>query len=47
VAGLSMLSHFQSAQRGVLEIPALFYFVSLIGLFTAFTVLAADTRRGG
>lgn len=47
IARFSLLHHFDAAQRGVLEFRSVFYFVSLIGLFLAYTALAVDARRGG
>lgn len=47
IASLSIMRHFEAAQRGVIELRSMFYFVTLIGLFLAFTALAVDARRGG
>jgi ABC-2 type transport system permease protein len=47
VARLSILYHFDAAQRGVIEFRSLFYFLSLIALCLGCTVLAIDARRGG
>ncbi len=44
---LSILHHFDAAQRGVIEFRSLFYFLTLIGLFLTYTALAVDARRGG
>ena len=46
LARLSMLHHFDAAQRGVVELRSVLYFVTLIGLFLGFTVLTIDARRG-
>ncbi|MGE3867741.1 MAG: ABC transporter permease subunit, partial [Hyphomonadaceae bacterium] len=46
IANLSVLQHFDAAQHGVIEARAIFYFLSLIGLFLGFTILAVDARRG-
>ncbi len=43
----SILHHFDAAQRGVLEVRSLVYFLSLIGLCLGFTMLAVDSRRSG
>ncbi len=47
VSRFSILYHFDAAQRGVIELRSIVYFVSLIGLFLTFTALAVDARRGG
>lgn len=47
IANLSLLQHFDSAQRGVIEFRSVFYFVSLIALCLAGAALAVDSRRGG
>lgn len=47
IASLSVLQHFDAAQRGVIELRSLLYFLSLIGLSLAGTMLAVDARRGG
>jgi ABC-2 type transport system permease protein len=47
LARLSILQHFEAAQRGVIELRALFYFLSLIAMALTWTVLAVDSRRGG
>lgn len=47
IAKLTVLYHFDAAQRGVIELRSLVYFFSLMALFLAFTTLAIDARRGG
>ena len=47
IARFSILYHFDTAQRGVVEFRSVFYFVSLIALCLGFTALAVDARRGG
>jgi ABC-2 type transport system permease protein len=47
LSALSILDHFESAQRGVIELRSVFYFGSLIALFLAVTTLFVDARRGG
>jgi ABC-2 type transport system permease protein len=47
IGRFSILHHFDAAQRGVIEIRSIVYFVSLIALCLAFTGLAVDARRGG
>lgn len=47
LSGLSILQHFDSAQRGVIELRSFYYFASLIALSLAGAALAVDSRRGG
>jgi ABC-2 type transport system permease protein len=47
IGRFSILYHFDAAQRGVVEVRSIVYFVSLIALCLAFTALAVDARRGG
>jgi ABC-2 type transport system permease protein len=47
VERFSLLYHFDAAQRGVLDLRSLFFFLTLMGLFLAFNALAVDARRGG
>jgi len=47
ISRFSILHHFDAAQRGVVEVRSLVYFVSLIAMFLGFTGLAIDARRGG
>ena len=47
IGRFSILHHFDAAQRGVVELRSIFYFVSLIALCLGFTALAVDARRGG
>lgn len=47
VARLSILHHFDAAQRGVVEFRSIFYFGSLIALSLGLTALSVDARRGG
>jgi ABC-2 type transport system permease protein len=47
ISGLSILQHFDAAQRGVIELRSLWYFLSLIALSLAGAALAVDSRRGG
>lgn len=42
----SILHHFDAAQRGVVEVRSLIYFLSLAALCLGFTWLAVDARRG-
>jgi ABC-2 type transport system permease protein len=47
ISRFSIMSHFDAAQRGVIEFRSVFYFLSLIALCLGFTALAVDARRGG
>ena len=47
IGRFSILHHFDAAQRGVIELRSIVYFVSLMALCLAFTGLAVDARRGG
>jgi ABC-2 type transport system permease protein len=47
ISSLSILQHFDAAQRGVIELRSLVYFLSLIALALTGSVLAVDARRGG
>ncbi|MGE0046788.1 MAG: ABC transporter permease [Hyphomonadaceae bacterium] len=45
LARFSMLHHFDAAQRGVIELRSLYYFISLAALALGITWLAVDARR--
>ena len=47
LAAISILAHYESAQRGVLDLRALIFFASLIWLFLSAAVLAVEAKRGG
>ena len=47
ISSLSILQHFDAAQRGVIELRSVFYFLSLITLALSGAALAVDSRRGG
>lgn len=47
VATFSFLTHFETAQRGVLELRSLFYFLGVIGLWLTLNVLWVTQRRSG
>jgi ABC-2 type transport system permease protein len=47
ISGLSILQHFDAAQRGVIELRSVYYFLSLMALSLAGAALAVDSRRGG
>ena len=44
-SGLSLLSHFEAAQRGVLELRSVIFYVSFIAMWLALTTLWIDMRR--
>ena len=46
LASLSLLTHFEAAQRGVLEARALVYYLTFIAFWLALNVLWVDARRG-
>ena len=45
VASLSFLSHFKLLMRGVIELPTLFYFTSLIGLLLFLNTAIIDSLK--
>ncbi|MGC8519633.1 MAG: ABC transporter permease subunit [Steroidobacteraceae bacterium] len=45
IASLSLLTHFQSITRGVLELRDVLYFIMLIGFFLFTTTVAVDLRK--
>lgn len=47
VARFSFLTHFEAAQRGVLEGRSVLFFLSVIALFSALNILWASRRRLG
>jgi len=47
LSAISILAHFETAQRGVLDARALIFFAALISMFLAMTALAVDAKRGG
>ncbi len=47
ISSLSILQHFDAAQRGVIELRSVYYFLSLIALALSGAALAVDSRRGG
>ncbi len=47
IGRFSILHHFDAAQRGVIEVRSIVYFLSLIALCLALTGLSVDARRGG
>ncbi|MBL8549752.1 MAG: ABC transporter permease subunit [Hyphomonadaceae bacterium] len=47
VSRFSILNHFEAAQRGIVELRSVWYFLSLSAMFLGFTWLAVDARRGG
>ena len=47
VARFSFLSHFEAAQRGVLEFRSVLFYLSVVALFASLNVLWASRRRLG
>lgn len=47
IAGLSALARFEALRRGVLAVPDLVYFLSLIGMGLTLAVTWISARRGG
>ncbi len=45
IASLSFLTHFQSIEKGVIDVRDLLYFAMLIGFFLLATVVALDLRK--
>lgn len=47
LGAISILAHYETAQRGVLDLRALIFFASLIVLFLYATAVAVEAKRGG
>ncbi|MBU6373131.1 MAG: ABC transporter permease subunit [Alphaproteobacteria bacterium] len=47
LGAISILGHYETAQRGVLDLRALIFFVSLIAFFLYATAVAVEAKRGG
>lgn len=45
LAALSLLGHFETAQRGVLELRSIVYFAAVIGVFLAINTVWVEARR--
>ncbi len=45
LSGLSLLSHFEAAQRGVLELRSVVFYLSFISMWLVLTTLWIDMRR--
>lgn len=46
-ASFSLLTHFEAAQRGVLELRALFFYVAFIALWLSLNAIWVSARKGG
>ena len=47
LASFSLLSHFEAAQRGVLELRSLAFYLGFIGLWLALNTIWVSARKGG
>ena len=47
LSAISILNHFETAQRGVIDVRAILFFATLIALFLGINVLAVEAKRGG
>jgi ABC-2 type transport system permease protein len=47
LASFSLLAHFEAAQRGVLELRALFFYVAFIALWLSLNAIWVSARKGG
>lgn len=47
LASFSLLTHFEAAQRGVLELRALFFYVTFIALWLSLNAIWVSARKGG
>ena len=47
LASFSLLSHFEAAQRGVLELRSLIFYVGFIGLWLSLNAIWVSARKGG
>ena len=47
LASFSLLTHFEAAQRGVLELRALFFYVAFITLWLSLNAIWVSARKGG
>jgi ABC-2 type transport system permease protein len=47
LASFSLLSHFEAAQRGVLELRSLFFYLGFIGLWLTLNTIWVSARKGG
>ena len=45
IASLSFLTHFQSIEKGVIDVRDLLYFAMLIGFFLLATAIALELRK--
>lgn len=47
MAAFSLLTHFEAAQRGVLEMRALVFYIGFIAVWLAFNAIWVSARKGG
>jgi ABC-2 type transport system permease protein len=47
LASFSLLSHFEAAQRGVLELRSLVFYLGFIGLWLTLNTVWVSARKGG
>ena len=47
MASFSLLTHFEAAQRGVLEMRALVFYIGFIAVWLAFNAIWVSARKGG
>lgn len=47
MASFSLLTHFEAAQRGVLEMRALIFYIGFIAVWLAFNAIWVSARKGG
>ncbi len=47
LASFSLLTHFEAAQRGVLELRALFFYAAFIALWLSLNAILVSARKGG
>lgn len=47
MASFSLLTHFEAAQRGVLEMRALVFYIGFIAVWLAFNAIWVSVRKGG
>ena len=47
MASFSLISHFEAAQRGVLEMRALVFYIGFIAVWLALNAIWVSARKGG
>jgi ABC-2 type transport system permease protein len=45
ISNLSVLSHYDQVSKGLLTVPSLFYFLSMIAFFLFATIVVIDNRK--